>query len=64
MKRDPPYFLSQDNSSRFAKCMKICFSPSGSVVGADIQTSLLEKARVCAFFNHERNFHIFYMLCR
>ena len=28
-----------------------------------LQTSLLEKGRSCAFFQQERNFHIFYMLC-
>ena len=28
-----------------------------------LQTSLLEKGRPCAFFQQERNFHIFYMLC-
>ena len=28
-----------------------------------MQTSLLEKGRTCAFFQQERNFHIFYMLC-
>ena len=43
--------------------MQICFSPCGGVGGAEIQTSLLEKSRVCAFFQYERNYHSFYMLC-
>ena len=35
--------VNNDNSSRFAKCMQLCFSKEGAVVGAEIQTSLLEK---------------------
>ena len=42
--------------------MQICFSGGGAVCGVEIQTSLLEKARVCAFFQHERNYHCLYML--
>ena len=55
--------VNNDNSSRFAKCMQICLDAEGRVIGAEIQTSLLEKGRSCAFFQQERNFHIFYMLC-
>jgi hypothetical protein len=54
--------VNNDNSSRFAKCMQIAIDSQGCVCGAEIQTSLLEKARSCAFFVQERNFHIFYML--
>ena len=55
--------VNNDNSSRFAKCMQICLDSDGRVVGAEIQTSLLEKARTCAFFQQERCFHVFYMMC-
>jgi hypothetical protein len=55
--------VNNDNSSRFAKCMQIHLDREGRVLGATIQTSLLEKARACAFFQLERSFHIFYMLC-
>ena len=55
--------VNNDNSSRFAKCMQICFDAEGRVIGSEIQTSLLEKGRTCAFFQQERNFHVFYMLC-
>jgi len=55
--------VNNDNSSRFAKCMQICLDAEGRVIGSEIQTSLLEKGRSCAFFQQERNFHIFYMLC-
>lgn len=54
--------VNNDNSSRFAKCMQICLDSAGRVIGAEIQTSLLEKGRSCAFFQQERNFHILYML--
>ena len=43
--------------------MQIELDSAGRVCGAEIQTSLLEKSRTCAFFQQERNFHIFYMLC-
>jgi myosin heavy subunit len=55
--------INNDNSSRFAKCIQIFFDAEGRLNGAEIQTSLLEKGRSCAFFQQERNFHIFYMLC-
>ena len=58
-----PQTVNNDNSSRFAKCMQICFTDKMSVGGAEIQTSLLEKSRVNAFFQYERNYHSFYMLC-
>lgn len=54
---------NNDNSSRFAKCMQIAFDKAGQVIGAEIQTSLLEKARVCAIMPNERGFHIFFMVC-
>ena len=54
---------NNDNSSRFAKCMQIAFDREGKVIGAEIQTSLLEKARVCAIMPRERGFHMFFMIC-
>eukprot|EP01052_Picozoa_sp_SAG31_P015862 SAG31_NODE_1032_length_10231_cov_3.718417_2_plen_1552_part_00 len=53
---------NNDNSSRFAKCMQLAFDKNGRVLGAEIQTSLLEKARVCAIMPNERGFHIFFMI--
>ena len=50
--------------SKARRCTELrSVAPAGAVEGAQIQTSLLEKARTCAFFNGERSFHIFYMLC-
>ena len=45
--------VNNDNSSRFAKCMQICFTDKMSVCGAEIQTSLLEKGRVRALSNEK-----------
>ena len=50
------------NSSRFGKLTWLLFSPSSTLMGSSIATSLLEKARLCAQAPDERNFHIFYFL--
>ena len=42
--------------------MQLAFDKEGRVLGAEIQTSLLEKARVCAIMPNERGFHIFFMI--
>ncbi len=53
-----------DNSSRFGKLFKICFSPDGSqLLGASVEAYLLELARVTGQAQGERNFHIFYQMC-
>ncbi|CAI9760466.1 unnamed protein product [Fraxinus pennsylvanica] len=52
-----------DNSSRFGKLIEIQFSATGNIVGAKIQTFLLEKSRVVQLAQGERSYHIFYQLC-
>eukprot|EP00941_MAST-03F_sp_MAST-3F-sp1_P003995 g3995.t1 len=52
-----------DNSSRFGKFTKIWFS-EGEIIGAELEHYLLEKARLCSQGEGERNYHIFYFLCR
>ena len=51
-----------DNSSRFGKYIKIYFDYSNNILGAEIQTFLLEKVRVITFGQEERNFHIWYQI--
>jgi myosin V len=54
--------LRNDNSSRFGKFIEIQFSQSGKLVGAQIETYLLEKVRLISQTMGERNYHIFYEL--
>jgi myosin heavy subunit len=49
-----------NNSSRFGKFIELCYAGSGYIIGAHIQTYLLETIRVVSQVKGERNYHIFY----
>ena len=55
--------LRNENSSRFGKFIQLQFNFKGELVGARIETYLLEKVRVMAQSKGERNYHAFYQLC-
>jgi myosin-5 len=53
-----------NNSSRFGKFIKLGFSATGEMLGASISTYLLERVRLVSQSKGERNYHIFYEMCR
>ena len=54
-----------DNSSRFGKYTTLFIDKNKkSVKGASIDNYLLEKSRVTNLGDQERNYHIFYAMCR
>ena len=56
--------LRNDNSSRFGKFIELGFTRAGHLIGAKVQTYLLEKVRLAFHATGERNYHIFYQILR
>mmetsp|Transcript_19751 Transcript_19751/g.29324 ORF Transcript_19751/g.29324 Transcript_19751/m.29324 type:complete len:1152 (+) Transcript_19751:233-3688(+) len=54
--------IRNDNSSRFGKFIEMQFTSSGKLVGATIETYLLEKVRLVTQSPGERNYHVFFEL--
>jgi len=56
--------IRNNNSSRFGKHFDIQFDDDGKIAGAFTSCYLLEKPRICNHMAGERNYHVFYMICK
>ncbi|GAB5354935.1 hypothetical protein AAMO2058_000162200 [Amorphochlora amoebiformis] len=56
--------VRNNNSSRFGKYVEIFFTGYGRICGASTTNYLLEKSRVVSCGEDERNYHIFFQMCR
>jgi myosin-5 len=55
--------IRNDNSSRFGKFIRLEYAEQ-SIVGASTSHFMLEKTRIVQQSEGERNYHVFYQLCR
>ena len=56
--------IRNNNSSRFGKHFDVQFGEAGEILGAFTSVYLLEKPRIALHMKGERNYHVFYMLCK
>lgn len=52
------------NSSRFGKFVELHFNKSAKVIGSYIEHYLLEKSRIISQSDKERNYQVFYRMCK
>eukprot|EP00039_Didymoeca_costata_P018027 m.331854 g.331854 ORF g.331854 m.331854 type:complete len:1228 (+) comp16805_c0_seq1:138-3821(+) len=52
------------NSSRFGKFVELHFNKNAQVIGSYIEHYLLEKSRIVSQSDKERNYQVFYRMCR
>jgi len=53
-----------NNSSRFGKFVELHFNKNAQVIGAYVEHYLLEKSRCISQSDKERNYQVFYRMCR
>eukprot|EP00041_Stephanoeca_diplocostata_P021489 m.501136 g.501136 ORF g.501136 m.501136 type:complete len:1227 (-) comp21837_c1_seq6:181-3861(-) len=53
-----------NNSSRFGKFVELHFNRNAQVIGSTILHYLLEKSRIISQTSEERNYQVFYRMCR
>lgn len=56
--------VRNDNSSRFGKYIKMQYSKAARITEANTNEFLLEKSRLVSVATGERNYHVFYELCK
>ena len=56
--------IRNNNSSRFGKHFDMQFNETGQILGAFTSVYLLEKPRITEHMKGERNYHVFYMICK
>ncbi|CAN0412831.1 unnamed protein product, partial [Ectocarpus sp. 12 AP-2014] len=56
--------VRNDNSSRFGKYIKLQYGADWKLGGARTLPFLLEKSRLVHQEHNERNYHVFYQLCK
>ena len=56
--------VRNDNSSRFGKYIKLQYNEAGRMMQANTVHFLLEKSRLVSVADKERNYHVFYQVCK
>jgi hypothetical protein len=54
--------VRNENSSRFGRFCRLLWNTRGELLGATVDTYLLEKVRLVTQARGERNYHVFYQV--